>query len=139
MTTEEKVEAAFTTPLAPGLFVPGEEDAVDRSLTAGVRGFQGVFFDFIEPGGPGHLLPGRPLVQQKPVDLHPGDSVVFALMGINGAFVTGNQLRERALGQFMATLSFASPNLMVCSVRLTDINSDDPIRIQVNALALFFQ
>jgi hypothetical protein len=137
--TEELAEDKVAAPLAPGVYVPDEKEPMGRSFRAAIRGFQGVSFFFDEPGGPDHLVPGRPLQQQKPVDLLPGDSVIFALMGCSGAFVAGNSLRERPLGQFMVDLSFARPNFMVCRVRLTDQNADDPIKFFVNAVALFFQ
>lgn len=139
MTTRESTDAKAIEPLAPGFFIPGEGDPAAR-FNAGFRGFQVVSFFFDAPGGPDHLLPGGPQSQSKPIDLQPGDSVVFALMAVNGAFISdGVNLGERPLGQMMAELSFAPPNLMVCRVRLTDRNMDDAIRFWVSGMALFFQ
>ncbi|GLX40699.1 hypothetical protein Sros01_67720 [Streptomyces roseochromogenus] len=139
VTTQQSTDAKVIEPLPPGFFIPGEGDPTSR-INAGFRGFQVVQFFFDAPGGPNHLLPGRPQSQSKPIDLRPGDSVVFALMAINGAFMSDAvNLGERPLGQMMAELSFAPPNLMVCSVRLTDRNMDDGIRFWVNGVALFFQ
>ncbi|MFI6702803.1 hypothetical protein ACIBJC_28320 [Streptomyces sp. NPDC050509] len=135
MTTQKLTDAKVIEPLAPGLFIPGEGDPTGR-LNAGLRGFQVVNFAFEGPA-PGER-PGDVRSQRKPIDLQPGDSVVFALMAFSGAFISGANLTERQLGQMMAVLSFAPPNLMVCSIRLTDINSDDPIQFYVNGVALFF-
>ena len=100
----------------------------------------GFFFDFFEPGGPDHLLPGRPLEQTTTIIRPTGAGFMVCLNLINGAFVTngGGVLTERPLGQFLVNAGFRDPNTLVCRVRLTDSNSDDPIRIQVRGAVLFF-
>jgi hypothetical protein len=101
---------------------------------------QGFFFDFFEPGGPDHLLPGRPLEQTTTVNRPQGSGFLVCLNMINGAFVTdgGANLTERPLGQFNVVVGLRDPNIIVCHVRLTDENSDDPIRIQVRGAVIFF-
>ncbi|MFI6702805.1 hypothetical protein ACIBJC_28330 [Streptomyces sp. NPDC050509] len=137
MTTQKLTDAKVIEHLAPGLFIPGEGDPTGR-LNAGFTGFQVVNFFFDAPGGPDHLLPGGPQSQRKPIDLQPGDSVVFALMAFSGAFISGANLTNRPLGQMKAELSFAPPNFMVCGIRLSDANGDDAIQFYVNGVALFF-
>lgn len=100
----------------------------------------GFFFDFFEPGGPDHLLPGRPLEQTATIVRPSGAGFMVCLNLINGAFVTngGANLTQRPLGQFNVSAGFRDPNTLVCRVRLTDENMDDPIRIQVRGAVLFF-
>jgi len=50
---------------------------------------------------------------------------------------SGNTLRERPLGQFVVDVGMRGDNL-VCKVRLTDVNADDPVSISVTAGVLFF-
>lgn len=51
--------------------------------------------------------------------------------------VNGNTLTERPLGQFVVDVDMRGDNL-VCGVRLTDSNADDPVSIAVTAAVLFF-
>ncbi|WOJ91276.1 hypothetical protein RZS28_08485 [Methylocapsa polymorpha] len=107
---------------------------------ASIVGVAPFFFDFFEPGGPDHLLPGRPLEQTQTVNRPRGSGFVVGLNSFNGAFVTdgGNTLTQRPLGQFEVFAGLRDFNVLVCRVRLTDENSDDPIRIQVSGWVLFF-
>jgi|GEM_PF-2451223 hypothetical protein len=100
----------------------------------------GFFFDFFEPGGPAHLLPGRPLEQTTTIIRPRGAGFMVCLNLISGAFVTngGGILTQRPLGQFKVSAGFRDPNTLVCRVRLTDENMDDPIHIQVRGAVLFF-
>jgi hypothetical protein len=61
-------------------------------------------------------------------------------MGFTGSFVTteGVSLRERELGQFLVWTEFRQPNILACKVRLTAQSMDQPVRIQVQTVALFF-
>jgi hypothetical protein len=107
---------------------------------AAIVGVTPFFFDFVEPGGPNNLLPGRPLEKTQPVDRPRGAGFVVSLAGFNGAFVTdgGGALTQRPLGQFQVWTGIRDFNVLVCRVRLTDENSDDPIHIQVRGTVLFF-
>jgi hypothetical protein len=96
-------------------------------------------FDFFEPGGPDHLLPGRPLEQSVTFTRPPGSGFAVILHGFNGAFVHPDQtLTQRPLGQFRVSVGVAQPNTLVCRVRLTDENMDDPIRIVVQTSVMLF-
>jgi hypothetical protein len=107
---------------------------------ASILGGEAFFFDFFEPGGPNNLKPGRPLEQSRRINRPAGSGFMVSLSQINGAFVTGggNTLTQRPLGQFNVRVGVRDPNILVCRVRLTDENMDDPIRIQVGGFVLFF-
>jgi hypothetical protein len=107
---------------------------------ATIIGVTPFFFDFFEPGGPNHLLPGRPLEQTQTVNRPRGSGFLVSLAGFTGAFVTdgGNVLTNRPLGQFKIWTGIRDFNVLVCRVRLSDENSDDAIRIQVTGTVLFF-
>jgi hypothetical protein len=100
----------------------------------------GFFFVFDEPGGPDHLLPGRPLEQTTTIVRPSGAGFMVSLASFNGYFYTdgGAHLTERPLGQFLVSAGFRDPNTLVCRVRLTDSNSDDPIHIEVSGTVLFY-
>lgn len=57
-----------------------------------------------------------------------------------GAFVTdgGAHLTERPLGKFEVGVGFAGPRTLSCTIRLTDSNSDDPVKVSVRGLIVFF-
>jgi hypothetical protein len=97
------------------------------------------FFDFFEPGGTDHLLPGRPLEKALQFD-RPRDSGFFvSLTSINAAFVhPDNTLTQRPLGQFLAWAGVVSPNTLLCRVRLTDENMDDAVHIQISGVVVLF-
>lgn len=97
-------------------------------------------FTFFEPGGTDHLLPGRPLEQTQTVNRPRGAGFMVSLSGFSGAFVTngGNLLTQRPFGQFEVFAGIRDVNVLVCRVRLTDENSDDPIKINVRGTVLFF-
>ena len=107
---------------------------------ASIIGVTPFFFNFFEPGGTNNLLPGRPLEQTQTVNRPRGSGFVVSLAGFTGAFVTngGNLLTQRPLGQFTVWTGLRDFNVLVCRVRLTDENSDDPIHIQVQGTVLFF-
>jgi hypothetical protein len=65
---------------------------------------------------------------------------MVSLASINGFFFTdgGAHLTQRPLGQFQVSAGWREPNTVVCRVRLTDENMDDPIRIQVSGTVLFY-
>ncbi|MFA7440481.1 MAG: hypothetical protein WCZ66_05870 [Sphingomonadaceae bacterium] len=104
-----------------------------------IAGIVSFSFDFDEPGGRDHLLPGRPLVQTQTLDRPRGSGFVVGLSGFNAAFVTGgNFLTQRPLGQFRVNVGIRNFNELVCSVRLTDENMDDAIRVIVRGTVMFF-
>ena len=107
-----------------------------------IVGFFENVFEFLEPGGTSHLLPGRPLEQSvrivPPRGVPPGAGFFVVLRGFTGAFVDpdGRLLTQRPLGLFSVNVGVRS-GALVCRVRLTDENSDDAIRIIVTAYIVF--
>jgi hypothetical protein len=97
----------------------------------------GFSFVFDEPGGTSHLLPGRPLEQTRRVDRPPGSGFAVWLSSFSGSFVSGTMLRQRPLGQFRVSVGIRDTNVLVCRVRLTDENMDDPVRVRVGACVMF--
>ena len=90
----------------------------------------------------------EPLIQPKvrvnseqtaAVNRPSGAGFTVMLIALQYAFVNqgGTFLRERPLGEFIADVGLRGDNL-VCRVRLTDINADDPVSINVTAGVLFF-
>lgn len=71
----------------------------------------------------------------------PGAGFTVMVQSIYAAFVNtagGSTLVERPLGQFVVTLGMRGDNL-VCGVRLTDRNADDPVSITIHGAVLFFK
>jgi len=100
---------------------------------------EGFSFTFNEPGGPNHLLPGRPLEQTRQLNRPRGAGMMVSLNSISGSFISGGTtLGQRPLGQFMVSTGLRAPNTLVCRVRLTDENMDDAIIIHVSCVVLFF-
>jgi len=69
-----------------------------------------------------------------------GAGFITFLNGLDFAFVRADGstiLTERPLGQFFANVGLRGDNL-VCTVRLTDRNADDPVRVVVTAGVLFW-
>ncbi|MBI3833526.1 MAG: S53 family peptidase [Planctomycetes bacterium] len=83
--------------------------------------------------------PGRSLEQSVVVNVPAGAGFFTCVPYFTGAFTTPDfaHLTERPLGQFMVAVGLRGNNL-VCTVRLTDSNSDDPIFIGVTAIVVFF-
>jgi hypothetical protein len=83
--------------------------------------------------------PGRVLEQSQVVNVPAGAGFFTGINGIDGAFTTSDftHLTERPLGEFSAFVGLRGNNL-VCTVRLTDSNSDDPIQIVVRGFIAFF-
>jgi hypothetical protein len=84
--------------------------------------------------------PGRLLEQSVVVNRPSGAGFFTCIPAFTGAFTSSDfqTLRERPLGQFFAQV-FLRGNSLVCQVRLTDSNADDPIFIFVTGLIVFFQ
>lgn len=112
---------------------------LDLVPLAAVIGTVGHRFEFVEPGGTDHLKPGRPLSQSIPVNLPANAGFFVMINGFNHAFVRGDTLTERPLGQIMAVAGInAAQRTLNCNVRLTDSNSDDPVHIIIDVVAVFF-
>jgi hypothetical protein len=96
-------------------------------------------FEFFEPGGTAHLLPGRPLEQSAPFTLPQGAGFFVTLSSFTGAFVHPDKnLTQRPLGLFSVSVGVRTSSTLVCRVRLTDENMDDPILIRVRAFVTMF-
>ena len=93
------------------------------------------FFDFNEPGGTSHLLPGRPLEAGQRFTRPRGSGFFIMLTQTNMMFVhPDGTLTERPLGQMRVRVGVRDPDVIVCRVRLTDENMDDAVRIQVSGV-----
>ncbi|WP_240140203.1 hypothetical protein [Streptomyces sp. MUM 178J] len=144
MTSKKSTDAETSTPPAATLHAPSEIEAAARSsksTLAGwtITGFFTLHFSFNEPGGVDHLKPGRPLKDSQKIDIGEQEDAVVAITALSGAYTDGGKtIRQRPLGQFMVRVRFEKPDIVVCEVRLTDDNSDDPINIWVNVLAISF-
>ncbi len=78
--------------------------------------------------------------QTSAVPLPPGAGFITLLNSLDYAFVRSpgsTTLTERPLGQFHVAVGMRGNNL-VCRVRLTDTNADDPVRVRVTAGVLFW-
>jgi len=83
--------------------------------------------------------PGRFLEQSAVVDVPAGAGFFTSIFSFTAGFTTPDfqRLTERPLGQLSIGVGLRGNNF-VCTVRLTDSNSDDPIAIDVSALVVFF-
>lgn len=111
---------------------PGEAAAVNVSAIVGLASHT---FTFKENSS----TPGRQLEQSVVVSVPSGAGYFTCIPYLMGAFTTPDflHLTERPLGQFYVSVGLRGNNL-VCSVRLTDSNSDDPIYIEVSATVVFY-
>ncbi len=116
-----------------------EGDIKTLKSLSGISSF-GHVFNFVELGGTNRLKPGGLLEQTIDVPRPPGSGFMVALNGFSGAFITdgGARLTQRPLGQFYVFAWIRGENTLVCRVRLTDENADDPIQILVRVGVLFF-
>lgn len=83
---------------------------------------------------------GNTVEQTVAVNRPPGAGFTVMLQDLYYSFVNRDnraQLTERPLGQFIADIGLRG-NELVCRVRLTDRNADDPVSIFVSAAVLFF-
>jgi hypothetical protein len=106
-----------------------------------IVGFSTFAFDFFNEGGTGNLLPGRPTTQTASFQPPAGAGALVCLRSFFGAFVTdgGVHLTERPLGEFEVSVGFTGPTTLSCTIRLTDSNSDDPVKVSVQGLIVFFR
>jgi hypothetical protein len=131
---EEVAREFFGTPEGKEINLeadPAQEVAVSTILSVVPR-----IFTFRESSG----TPGRTLEQAVAITRPPNAGFFTMIPGMTAAFTTPDFqfLRERPLGQFLADV-FLRGNNLVCRVRLTDSNQDDPIAISVAATVVFFQ
>lgn len=84
--------------------------------------------------------PGRFLEQLVVVNVPLGAGFFTTMPYIMGAFTTRDfqRLTKRSCGQFYAGIRLGGNNL-VCTVRLTDPNADDPVFIQVTEIVVFYR
>ncbi len=112
--------------------VEGELQTVDITSVVSVASNT---FTFRETGG----TPGRVLEQSVVIRVPSGAGSFICTPYFTGAFITRDGfLTERPLGQFFVSTFLRGDNL-VCRVRLTDSNQDDPIFIQVTATVVFYR
>jgi len=96
-----------------------------------VAGYQEHTFTFQENAN----TPGRFLEQSVGVTI-PSGAGFFVIPNIfTAAFTTRDfsRVAERPLGQFYVEVGVRNRNTLVCVVRLTDSNQDDPVFIRVRA------
>jgi hypothetical protein len=108
---------------------------------AAVVGVSAFSFNFFNEGGTDNLLPGRPTNQTASFTPPRGAGAFVCLSTVIGAFVTngGANLTERPLGEFEVSVGFSGPTSLSCTIRLTDSNSDDPVKVIVRGLIVFFR
>jgi len=106
-----------------------------------IVGFSQFSFVFFNEGGSNNLLPGRPTTQTASFQPPARAGAFVVLRSFLGAFVTdgGVDLTERPLGEFELSVGFAGPTTLSCTIRLTDSNSDDPVKVTVRGFILFFR
>jgi hypothetical protein len=122
--------------LPDGVTVASADNELPIAPLSQVVGVASRVFSFRENSN----TPGRFLEQSVVVNVPPGAGFFTSISSFRGSFTTRdfNFLTERPLGQFFVSAGLRGNNL-VCQVRLTDSNSDDPIAITVTANILFFQ
>jgi hypothetical protein len=108
---------------------------------AAITGLSEFTFNFFNEGGTNNLKPGRPTTQTVSFAAPGGAGGFVCLRTIIGAFVTdgGTHLTERPLGEIMVTVFFSGPGKLSCTIELSDSNSDDPVKVIVQGLIVFFR
>jgi hypothetical protein len=106
-----------------------------------IVGVSWFLFDFFNEGGPNNPKPGRPTTQTTSFTRPAGVGAFVCLSGFSYAFVTdgGAHLTERPLGKFDVFVGFPGPGTLSCTIRLTDSNSDDPVKVSVQGFIVFFR
>jgi hypothetical protein len=147
MTFEEDVLERSRMPSAgafSGMNVPDSAvAAASDDVSAAAVGSIGVIpfsFEFKKRNQTGTPSPGSTHEQSTVVSIPSGSGFFITLNYIDGGFVENNfnTLRERPLGQFFVSVGLRGNNL-VCRVRLTDVNSDDPIIVRVSGTLVTFR
>jgi hypothetical protein len=106
-----------------------------------IVGVSSFAFDFFNEGGPNNLKPGRPTTRTASFTPPAGAGAFVSLTTFLHAFVTngGANLTERPLGEFEVSVGFAGPTTLSCTIMLSDSNSDDPVKVSVRGLIVFFR
>jgi hypothetical protein len=104
-----------------------------------ITGVSEFVFTFFNEGGRNNLKPGRAVTQLA--FYPPGPPGFICLRSFSGAFVTdgGVDLTERPLGKFEVDVRFSAPGVIACTIRLSDSNGDDPVKVTVRGLLVFFR
>jgi hypothetical protein len=97
-------------------------------------------FEFKKAGGTGQPSPGSVHEDTRVVSIPSGAGFFITLNYIDCGFREANltTLRERPIGQFFASVGMRGNNL-VCQVRMTDVNADDPITVRVRGTVVTFR
>src|SRR5262245_8646483 len=106
-----------------GAALTQQAGAANEVTASAIAGLASQRFEFRENSN----TPGRFLEQSVVVNVPSGAGFFCCASQVTGAFTTPNFqfLTERPLGQFHVSVGLRGNNL-VCSVRLSDSNSDDP-------------
>ena len=116
--------------------VLGDPEQAQTTQVNEIVGLASATFTFKENAN----TPGQTHEQSKVVSVPSGAGFFCMIPYFTGAFTNSSftHLTERPLGQFLVGVGLRGNNL-VCQVRLSDKNSDDPIFIQVTAVVVFFK
>jgi hypothetical protein len=133
-----------TWSLAPHLEKKGvKADASPQIMPMSqIAGFQPVGFSFVDPGGPGNLLPGvSPNIQTATVNWPQGaSSAVVFLQVFTAAYIDESQnISDHHLGQLMVGLFFKDSNTIASELFLRDNSNSEGVNIAVQGMILFFQ
>jgi hypothetical protein len=114
--------------------------AEDWTGVNGLIGYAFFGFSFFNQGGTGNLLPGRPTSQQITFMPPPNSGgPLVCVSGVNGRFVSpDDKLANRPLGAFLWNVWVPASGVLECEIQLTDENSDDAIKVDVEGTLLYF-
>jgi hypothetical protein len=120
----------------PNAKMQGSPPQLQIAAVSSIVGVASHTFEFRENSN----TPGRLLEQSVVVTVPPGAGFFTVIPFFTAAFTNSDftKLGERPLGQLFASIGLRGNNL-VCQVRLTDSNSDDPIFIAVTGIVVFYQ
>jgi len=135
--TEIVSDIEILTFQAPGTSTAQLDDEAVQVNVASIVSVVGVNFTFQENAN----TPGRVLQQTRSVTRPAGSGFFTGLNFFKSSFTTSNFqfLTERPLGEISVSLGLLADNqTLVCQVRLTDSNQDDPIDIRVRGFIAFY-
>jgi hypothetical protein len=140
-TFHELTEGRGVSPPDAGQIVPldkatgGVGPFIPIIAITGVREFR---FDFFNEGGPNNLKPGRETTQTANYPPAPG---FIVLRSVIGQFVTdgGTRLKARPLGGIEVDVFFSGPGALSCTIALVDTTGDQPVKVTVKGLIVFFR
>ncbi len=120
-----------------GATAKGGEHALVAISSIGVIPFT---FEFKVKPVTGTPAPGAVHEDTRVVTIPTGAGFFITLNYIDGGFRENdlNTLRERPIGQFFISVGMRGNNL-VCQVRMTDANSDDPITVRASGAVVTFK